>query len=58
MDNTKNFPKNTEFEAMLTFAGSGGGGRGGRGGGRIAPDPTSVTLNEHQAFIQLPEAWF
>jgi len=51
IDNTKNFPKNSEFEAMLTFAGSGGGG--GRGG-RIAPDPTSVTLNEHQAFIELP----
>lgn len=57
IDNTKNFPKNTEFEAMLTFAGSGGGGRGGRGGG-VAPDPTSVTLNEHQAFIQLPDAGF
>jgi hypothetical protein len=56
MDNTKNFPKNSEFEAMLTFAGSGGGG-GGRGG-RIAPDPTSVTLNEHQAFIELPEPGF
>jgi hypothetical protein len=51
LDNTKNFPKNSEFEAMLTFAGSGGGGRG----GRIAPDAGSVTLNEHQAFIELPE---
>lgn len=54
MENTKNFPKNTEFEAMLTFAGSGGGGGGRRGGG-IAPDPSSVTLNIHQAFVQLPE---
>lgn len=53
MDNTKNFPKNSEFEAMLTFAGSGGGGF--RRGGGVAPDPTSVTLNEHQAFIELPE---
>jgi len=44
--NTKNFPKNTEFEAMLTFAGA--------GRGRVAPDPTSVTLNEHQAFVELP----
>ncbi|GAB3930200.1 zinc-dependent metalloprotease [Mucilaginibacter myungsuensis] len=46
MDNTKNFPKNTEFEAMLTFAGS--------GRGRMAPDNSSVTLNEHQAFVELP----
>jgi hypothetical protein len=55
MDNTKNFPKNSEFEAMLTFAGgnAGGGGRGGRGG--VAPDPTSVTVNVHQAFIELPD---
>ncbi|HEY0244256.1 MAG TPA: zinc-dependent metalloprotease, partial [Mucilaginibacter sp.] len=54
LENTKNFPKNSEFEAMLTFAGSGGGGRGGRGGG-IAPDPTSVTVNVHQALIELPD---
>jgi hypothetical protein len=53
IENTKNFPKNSEFEAMLTFAGTGGGG-GGRGGRGVAPDPTSVTLNEHQAFIELP----
>jgi hypothetical protein len=26
IENTKNFPKNSEFEAMLTFAGAGGGG--------------------------------
>jgi len=49
MENTKNFPKNSEFEAMLTFAGTGGGGRG------VAPDPSSVTVNVHQAFIELPD---
>ena len=55
MPNTKNFPKNSEFEALLTFAGSGGGGggRGGRGG--VAPDPSSVTVNVHQALIELPD---
>lgn len=53
-ENTKNFPKNSEFEALLTFAGAGGGG-GGRGRGGVAPDPTSVTVNVHQAFVQLPE---
>ena len=55
LENTKNFPKNSEFEAMLTFAGgnAGGGGRGGRGS--VAPDPTSITVNVHQAFIELPD---
>jgi hypothetical protein len=53
IDNTKNFPKNTEFEALLTFAGS-GGGRGGRGGG-IAADPSAVTVRMHQSFVELPD---
>jgi len=56
MDNTKNFPKNTEFEAMLTFAGS-VGARGGRGGG-IAADPSAVTVRMHQSFVELPDAGF
>ncbi len=50
MPNTKNFPQNTEFEAMVTFVGS--------GGGNIAPDPSAVTVNMHQSFIALPEAGF
>jgi len=55
MPNTKNFPKNSEFEAMITFANAnGGGGRGGRGGG-VAPDPSAVTVNIHQALIELPD---
>ncbi|HLZ86150.1 MAG TPA: DUF5117 domain-containing protein, partial [Puia sp.] len=46
MGNTKNFPKNTEFEALVTFAGGTAGGAGGgfRRGGGVAPDPTSVTV--------------
>jgi len=47
LDNTKNFPKNTEFEAVLTFAGS--------GRGNIAPDASSVTVNMHQSFVELPD---
>ena len=54
MGNTKNFPKNTEFEALITFVSAGGGG-GGRG---IAPDPSAVTVNMHQSFVELPEAGF
>ncbi|HVS98676.1 MAG TPA: zinc-dependent metalloprotease [Puia sp.] len=57
MDNTENFPKNTEFEALVTFAGGAGGG-GFRRGGAVAPDPSSVTVRVHQAFVQLPDSGF
>jgi len=53
INGTKNFPRNTEFDALVTFAGSGGGG--GRRGGGVAPDPTSVTVRIHQSFVQLPD---
>jgi hypothetical protein len=46
MENTKNFPKNTEFEAMLTFTGA---------GVRGAPDNSAITINMHQALVQLPD---
>lgn len=55
IDNTKNFPKNSEFEALITFTGNAGSGGGfGRGGG-IAPDPSAVTVRMHQAFVELPD---
>lgn len=54
IENTKNFPKNTEFEALLTFTGSSGGGRG----PEIAPDPTAVTVSMHQSFVELPDENF
>jgi hypothetical protein len=50
MENTKNFPKNTEFEAMLTFTGGSVGGRS-----SLAPDATAVTVNMHQSFVALPD---
>ena len=57
LDNTKNFPKNSEFEALLTFTG-GSANRGfGRGGG-FAADPQAVTFRMHQAFVQLPDDGF
>jgi hypothetical protein len=55
--NTKNFPKNTEFEAMITFAGNPSGGGGRRGAG-VAPDPTAVTIRMHQSFVQLPDSGY
>jgi Met-zincin/Domain of unknown function (DUF5117) len=56
MDFTKNFPKNSEFEAIVTFTGTGGGAA--RHSGSVAPDPTSVTVRMHQAFVQLPDSGF
>ena len=43
--NTKNFPKNTEFEALITFVGA-------------TPDAQAVTVNMHQSFVALPEDGF
>lgn len=56
-DNTRNFPKNTEFEALVTFVGGpGGGGRDfGLGGPGLAPDPNAVTVRMHQSFVALPD---
>ena len=55
LPNTKNFPKNTEFEAMITFIG--GASAGGRfGGGGIAPDPNAIPVKMHQSFVELPDS--
>jgi Met-zincin/Domain of unknown function (DUF5117) len=60
IENTRNFPKNSEFEALVTFTGSAGGAGGGgfRRGGSVAPDPTAVTVRMHQAFVQLPDSGY
>ncbi|MCJ8208944.1 zinc-dependent metalloprotease [Mucilaginibacter sp. RS28] len=54
LPNTKNFPKNSEFEAMITFTNPGAGDRG-YGGNSIAPDPSAVTIRMHQSFVELPD---
>jgi len=48
---TFNFPKNSEFETMLTFTGSGAGGwlRS------VAPSPDAVTVHQHHSFVELPD---
>ena len=52
--NTKNFPLNTEVEAMLTFVGEEPGGwvR------QVTPDPQAITVREHHSFVQLPPAGY
>ncbi|GAA4051842.1 zinc-dependent metalloprotease [Hymenobacter glaciei] len=54
LENTRNFPKNTEFEAMITFT----GGASGEDGPSLSPDPNAVTMQMHQAFIELPDNKF
>lgn len=51
LPNTKNFPKNTELEALLTFTADNPGSvvR------QVAPDPASITVRQHHAFIELPD---
>src|SRR6056297_2321964 len=48
---TFNFPKNSEFEATLTFTGSGAGGwlRS------VTPSPDAVTVRQHHSFVELPD---
>ncbi len=58
--NTKNFPKNTEFEALITFVGGPGAGGldFGQGSAGLAPDPNAVTVRMHQSLVELPPPGF
>lgn len=51
LERTKSFPKNTEFEARLTFAGNGTGTEI----RSVAPNADYVTVVEHHSFIELPD---
>lgn len=48
---TRNFPMNTEFDAIVTFTGSAQGDwiRS------VTPNPDAVTVNVHHSFIALPD---
>ncbi|MFD2167621.1 zinc-dependent metalloprotease [Thalassotalea euphylliae] len=48
---TKTFPKNTEFEATITFKGSGAGDYL----KSVTPDNSAVTVNFHHSLIELPD---
>ncbi len=50
--NTKNFPKNTEMEATLTFV---GGGDAGRLVASVTPSTEAITMRMHHSFVELPD---
>jgi hypothetical protein len=51
LPNTKSFPENSEFEAMITLAGKASGAEI----SSVTPDANSVTVRMHQSFIKLPD---
>ncbi|MCX2679094.1 zinc-dependent metalloprotease [Galbibacter sp. EGI 63066] len=50
MERTKAFPKNIEFDVLMTFKGSPKGGEI----RSVAPNSELVTVTEHHSFIELP----
>src|SRR5258708_3619135 len=52
--NTRNFPRNTEVEATLTFAGE----EPGPYVRQTVPAPQSITIREHHSFVELPAPGF
>ncbi len=50
-DRTRNFPRNTEVEALLTFAGKDAG----PWVQSVTPSPDSLTVREHHSFVALPD---
>ena len=55
LTHTKNFPGNTEVEAMLTFEARDRPGALVRG---VTPSPESMTVREHHSLVQLPPPGF
>ncbi len=51
LERTKGFPKNTEIETTLTFAGDDAG----RLVNSVTPTANSVTVREHHSFVELPD---
>ena len=51
LENTKAFPKNVEFESLLTFVGD----PKGKQIVTVAPDANSITIRQHIGFIELPD---
>jgi hypothetical protein len=51
LENTKAFPENVEFEALLTFEGE----PSGRTVRSVAPDAGNLSLIQHHSFVKLPD---
>ena len=51
---TKNFPQNTEFEAILTLTTDSAGSYV----RQVAPTSSAVTIQQHHSFVQLPDDGF
>ena len=51
MDRTRNFPDNSEFEALLTFKGK----PNGQHLSSVTPTASAVTVRQHHSFIKLPD---
>lgn len=51
MERTKSFPKNTEFESMITFKGQATG----RNIRSVAPNASALTVVQHYSFVELPD---
>lgn len=52
INNTKNFPLNSEFEAMISFVGGSDAGRLVRS---VSPSTEAITVRMHHSFVQLPD---
>ena len=51
LDDTKDFPLNSEFEAILTYTGDAQG----QYVRQVVPTPDIITVHEHYSFIKLPD---
>ncbi len=51
LERTRNFPRNTEFEATITLVGEAKG----RELRSVTPTPDAVTTRQHHSFVALPE---
>ncbi|GEQ86238.1 hypothetical protein ULMS_17460 [Patiriisocius marinistellae] len=52
LERTKAFPKNVEFESLLTFKGEATG----KNVRSIAPDSKALSVIQHHSFVELPDA--